>query len=731
MDDHDFRQRLRATFQTEAAEQVQALAGFALTLERATSLDEHLAAVEQLFRGTHTLKGAARMVNESDVETLSHTLEQQLSGLKSAQQRVPSSVATQIVEQITEISRLLGISLAPISLPPRAPEAPVEPAPSAPPSPPVPSSSVRVAGERLDALLLHAEEMAGAKIVGDRQVQGLRALNTQHEFWQRSIRRIHPDVTALKRFLDSSAGSVMAKELKALVQHVDAIHEQVRTWDQELATLASHAAAEQRRLGTMIDHLLAETKEILMQPFSSLLETFPAFIREIAQQQGKEADFEIQGAEVEVDRRVLEEIKGALIHLIRNSVDHGLETRETRLRSGKPTRGRLELSVQNRSGGSVEVTLSDDGKGIDPTEITALARQLRLIPAEGPDLSDREAFDLLFRSGFTTRAAVNALSGRGLGLAIVREKAEQIGGSASVESRKGLGTTFRLEVPVTLARFRGLFIRVQSERFVLPSTYVRRVLRLEERALRPAKNQTLIEIDGEPIVLLDLSSLLQLRARTGSSALPSRSSQVFAVLLESGRSRVALRVEEAPYEEEVVMKNLGPMLRGARWYVGATLMVDGKIVPVLNITTLLSAAAPGGRNHRTLSASPQKIEKRKRRVLIAEDSITSRSLLKNILQSAGFEVRTAVDGADALTTLKHEPVDLVVSDVQMPQMDGFELTSKIRADPALSTLPVILITSLAGREDRARGVDAGANAYLVKSSFDQSDLLEAIGRLLS
>jgi two-component system, chemotaxis family, sensor kinase CheA len=206
-------------------------------------------------------------------------------------------------------------------------------------------------------------------------------------------------------------------------------------------------------------------------------------------------------------------------------------------------------------------------------------------------------------------------------------------------------------------------------------------------------------------------------------------SSVLVLLIQSGQARVGLRVDAIEHEHEVVLKSFGAILQRARNYVGATIVAGGEVVPVLNARALLTAALQGGPTVATYATRPVR-ESRHRTILVAEDSITSRSLLKNILQTAGYEVRTAVDGADALATLKFEAVDLVISDVQMPQVDGFELTSKIRADSALSTLPVILVTSLANREDRTRGMEAGANAYIIKGSFDQSDLLAAVRRLL-
>jgi two-component system, chemotaxis family, sensor kinase CheA len=728
--DPEFRRRLRALFEAEASEHLRAIRSDAFALERTGTAAEHQELVERIFRETHTLKGAARMVGEVDAESLCHSLEQRLSGLKQAGRQVPPPTIADLHEEIAEIARTLRL---PVEAMPPPQEQGTDGSASAPPAPPAPAApvaaSVRVPGARLDALLMRAEEMVGAKLTGDQHAASLRALSNRGAGWRKELERVRSDLAALRRFVDSGEASPVAKELGAVLHYLDWSHEFLRELHGDVARLAKVVGADQRRLGSMIEHLLDETKEILMQPFSALLEIFPAFVRDIARQQEKEIELVIDGAETEIDRRVLEELRDALLHLVRNSIDHGIEPAEERRRRDKPERGRLAIAIEGRSGGNVEITVADDGRGIDPAQVTASARRRGLLPAGAPDLSDEDAIALLFRSGFSTRDVATDLSGRGLGLAIVREKAEQIGGTVSVENAPGRGMTFRVLVPLTLARFRGLFIAAQTQMFVIPAPFVRRVLRLRDTDVRRIKDQEVIEHDGAPVVVLRLGDVLGLPAATTKKR--PEVERAFVVLLESGRSRVALRVDQVPYEQEIVMKNLGRMLRGARQYVGATITGGDRIVPVLNVSHLLGASARGAGAERPAGRTPPgPVERRKRTVLVVEDSITSRSLLKSILQAAGYEVRTAVDGADAMTVLKFEPIDLVISDVQMPRMDGFELTAKIRADKELSTLPVVLITSLASREDRERGGDAGANAYIVKSSFDQSDLLEAMGRLI-
>ena len=745
MNDPDFNRRLRETFQAEASEHVRALSNDVFELEKAVDATARQAVVERIFRTTHTLKGAARMVGEADAEALCHALEQQLSVVKHQPENAPAGLAADLHAQVGLVARVLGLGMpepssdstattataAPVAAAAKSTTgttAPFAPTATPPPAPlPTGSGQVRVPAARLDALLMRAEEMVSAKMSGDEHAAALKAAAHRGATWKKEWERVRADVAALRRFVDSGEHSPIAKELNTLVHYLDAQHEFTRAWHGEVVKVAQAAAGDQRRFGSMIERLLDETKEVLMQPFVSLLEVFPGFVRETAARLGKEVDVRIEGAETEIDRRVLEELRDALIHLVRNAVDHGIEPAAERRANNKSERGTLTIAVQEKTGGNVEITVSDDGRGIVPSEIIANARRLGLIGEGAAELSEQEAMELLFSSGFSTKTEATDLSGRGLGLAIVREKAERIGGTVDLKSVPGKGTTFCFLLPVTLARFRGVFVSARGQAFVVPSSYVRRVLRLRETDVKRVKNQNVIEADGGSVLLLNLAEILGFGAVKADAR--AQKEAVFVLLIESGRSRVAVRVDGVPHEHEVVMKSLGKMLRGARNYVGATIVGNGRIVPVLNVSSLLAGTTRRMSGRARAAVAPPE-ERRKRTILIAEDSITSRSLFKNILQTAGFEVRTAVDGADALTTLKYEPVDLVISDVQMPRVDGFELTAKIRADNALSTLPVILITSLASREDKAKGVDAGANAYIVKSSFDQSDLLEAIRRLL-
>ncbi|MGC1372312.1 MAG: response regulator, partial [Candidatus Sulfotelmatobacter sp.] len=427
--------------------------------------------------------------------------------------------------------------------------------------------------------------------------------------------------------------------------------------------------------------------------------------------------------EIETDRRILEEIKDPLIHLLRNCVDHGIETPVERERKSKAPKGTIAVSITPKDGDKVEVLLSDDGSGIDVAKIrSAVAAAGGGTKEQVASLSDEAVLPFIFQSGVSTSPIITNLSGRGLGLAIAREKVEKLGGTLTVETRHTVGTTFRIVLPLTLATFRGVLVRSGELLFIIPTTYVERVTRVSRGDIKTVENRETISYGGGALSLARFRDILELNGNASDPA-----EQLHILILRAAGERIAFQVDEILSEQEVLAKPFGEQLSRVRNLAGATILGTGKTVPIVNVHDLIKSAVKSGGTAAPASQPPQSIRKS---ILIAEDSITARTLLKNIVESAGYDVKTAVDGLDAYTTLKAGKFDLVVSDVEMPRMTGFDLTAKIRADKKLSETPVVLVTALDSREDRERGIDVGANAYIVKSSFDHGDLLQIIQRLI-
>jgi two-component system chemotaxis sensor kinase CheA len=369
--------------------------------------------------------------------------------------------------------------------------------------------------------------------------------------------------------------------------------------------------------------------------------------------------------------------------------------------------------------------VSDDGAGIDMAKVrTAAVKRGLISPEQAAQLDEAESLSLIYRSGVSTSPIITEVSGRGLGLAIVLQKVEGIRGKLSVETYPGGGTTFHITIPLTQTTFHGLVVRLGEQFFVIPSHNVAHAVRVKQAEIKTIENREAIKSDGQMVSFARLSDVLGIPGqRTAKS--PTEFSQT--LVIASGSTHIAFEVDEIIGEQEVLVKKLNHQLERVRNFSGVSILATGKIALLLNVAEVIKKANEAT-PEKIATAEPTKIQKKT--ILVAEDSITARILLKNILETAGYNVKTAVDGADALALVKSEVFDVVVTDVDMPRMNGFELTSKIRADKKLAETPVVIVTAMESREHRERGIEVGANAYIVKSSFDQSNLLDVISRLI-
>jgi two-component system chemotaxis sensor kinase CheA len=578
-----------------------------------------------------------------------------------------------------------------------------------------------MATSKLDQLLREAEEMLAVKLTVGQQAAELRDATTWFGQWKKEWSKIQPEVRSLRQALERSAAA-LGPEVARLMEFCDWNLAHIRTLETRLESLAKTAQQDHHDISRLIGDLLDDSKKLLMMPCATMLHMLPRLVRDLCRDQGKEAEVVLRGADAEMDKRILEEMKDPLVHLVRNCVDHGLEPSEQRSRQGKSPRGKITVAIAEVEGNKIEIAVTDDGAGIDPAKVRESAVRCGAISADAArQLNDDASLALIFQSEVSTSNKVSPISGRGLGLAIVREKVEKLGGRISLENRLGHGTAFRILLPLTLATFRGILVEADGQTFVIPTANVARVARIKADDIRTVENRETISLNGRALSFARLGNVLELA--------PSRNrpDTVVALVLAAADQQIAFAVDAVLNEAEVLVKPLQAPLARVRNVAGATILGTGKVVPVLNAVDLLKSAAKIQAPARPAVVA---VEKKRKTILVVEDSITSRMLLKNILESAGYRVKTAVDGIEALTALKTEDFDAVVSDIQMPRLDGFALTEKIRSDKKLTDMPVVLVTALETAADREHGVDVGANAYIVKSSFDQSDLLATIERLV-
>ncbi len=754
MRDSEFQKRLLETFRVEAREHIDGMSAGLIDLEKARAPERQAPIIESVFRKAHSLKGAARAVNAAEIESICRSLEGLFAKLKHGEIRCSAALLDTLHDAVDALRQLLDAGPAPgepeqqraravleqldqalkapasppTEVPPAPPPvAPAEPARASPEPPMALPETIRIATTKLDSVLFQAEEMLAAKLAAGQRVAELSRLQETLAAWQKEWAKARAAVRPLEHSLRAAGPPGQAGQpARKLLEFLEWNRQFIEGVQKEFAATAAVAANDQRALSGMVDHLLDTTKEALMLPFSSLFGLLPKMVRDLSREQGKEAELHVQGGDTEVDRRVLEEMKEAFLHLVRNSIDHGIEPPAERRRKDKAPRGAITVTITQKAGGHLEITVADDGAGIDPSALRAAAVQSGFRPAgEVEKLSDQEALSLIFESGFSTVPMLTDLSGRGLGLAIVREKVEKLGGTISLETRRDAGATFRLVIPSALARFRGVLVKAAGQFFVLPSAPIQRIVQVGAADIQTVENRETIPLDGGSLALARLPDVLELPASR-----PAEGAKRFPVLVLAVRDvRLGFLVDEVLAEQEVLMKNLGKQLARVRNVAGATVLGDGRVVPILNVHDLAQSALKAAGAPPKAAPPARQTKSAPKSVLVVEDSITSRTLLKNILRAAGYKVETAVDGQDALTALRSHPFDLLVSDVDMPRLNGFDLTAKIRGDPRLANLPVVLVTGLESRADKERGIDVGANAYVVKSSFDQSDLLAVISRL--
>ncbi len=767
--DEDFLKKLLSTFKIEANEHIKALASGLIELEKINAPEKRAQIVETVFREAHSLKGAARAVNVMEVESICQSMESVFSSLKrreiglsagmfdvlhravdtlekllsSLEARIPSGEKSGIDSIVHQVNDLLkgeptvverdsplqhAVPGASVTIPSTPVQNPVKESGNA-----VSMDTVRVPVSRLDSILLQAEEMLSAKLAAGQLSANLRRVGSNISLARKEWRSIQSEFHSLLRTAEKNGkrdgleeNGIRFRKLSDSIESNDAL---LKSLDGEIRMLIGSTNQEHRSIDTIVDSLLDDVEKTLMLPFSSVLEIFPRFVRELSREQGKEVELTLRGAEVEADKRILEEIKDPLIHLVRNCIDHGVEKPKERERKGKPPCASITMAVSQQDSDKIEIIVADDGCGIDAAKVRSAARKAGLIASdEAHPPSDQQILPLIFTSGISTSPFVTDVSGRGLGLTIVREKVERLGGVVSFETRADKGTTFRISLPLTLARFRGLLIRLGDRLFVIPSVNVERALTVTKDKIRTVENRETIELQEHAVSLVRLDDVLQIPTQQ-----PPRDSEkkLTAIVLASASTRIAFLVDEVLHEQEVLVKRLGPQLCRVENISGATVLGNGKVVPILNPHELMKSAVRA--THAAIKLEPvagKKVDEKNKSVLVVEDSITARTLLKNILEMAGYDVATAVDGVDAFTQLRTNGFDVVLSDVDMPRMNGFDLTARIRGEKKFAELPVVLLTALESREDKERGIDVGANAYLVKSSFDQSNLLEVIGRLI-
>ncbi|MEA3246308.1 MAG: response regulator [Gemmatimonadota bacterium] len=732
----DLQRRLLATFRAELEQQLRAMNADLLALERSPTDPARLKA---LFRGAHTLKGAARAVGDADVERTCHELETRLAEARDGKRPLGTADVARIFATLDSLAESAGAgarvsketgALAP-SVAEKSAAATWSAGPTASTSTEVghagdetrADSVLRLEASKVDALLASVEEvMLDRSRVSRRREQAhdlQEAVGRSARDWRVAARSVRlalarsgmPQGQAADAFTGDGTATAAAERA------MNELEETLRHLARDSARLASHLERDATALGRSVDVLAGRAQRVRVRPFREACEGLPRAVRDVAVAAGKDVALRIEGGDVEADRAVLDGLRDALVPLIRNAVDHGIEPTQARTAAGKPAQGTITVSAALQ-GDAIVVTVADDGAGMD---VKAIATALRAAGMDPP--TERRALArALVAAGVTTRAQVTAISGRGVGLDIVREAVDRIRGALDVDFEPGGGTTFRITCPPTLSTLRAVLVTVGGHAVAIPSTFVARVMRVQPPDIRSVQGQAVLATANGPVPVAPLARLLgppfAERALTGPSP---------AVLLARGDDRLAVLVDQLDGEQEVVLRPIDAPIAGRRLAHGAAILGTGRVAVVVDAAALAAAGAGAQVEVRVEAEAP---EARRARIIVVDDSITTRALEQSVLEAAGYLVHTAPDGADAWRLLQERGADLVVSDIEMPRMDGFDLTAAIRASQRFRELPVVLVTALENDAHRRRGLEVGASAYIGKSGFDQQNLLDTIAQLL-
>ncbi len=577
--------------------------------------------------------------------------------------------------------------------------------------------TLRVSMKKLSALMAQVGELLAARVRTDQRLSELRAVLSAEE------ERLKAQ-TAIRAMVRDEAPAKLDvwSERLVEVQNEDLDHERLLV--RRLREIVRAFEADALQSTILSGQLQEDIRRIQTFPLASVLEPLPRAVRNMAREAGKMVDLVITGAELELDKKVLEELRDPLYHLLRNAIDHGCEHPAVRAAAGKPSRGTIRIRAEHR-GDVVTITVSDDGPGVDIPSVRRASIAAGLVTAvEAAEMPEHRVLELLFAPGLTTRAEAGELSGRGVGLDAVRTNIERLHGTVTVESRQGVGTSFVIVLPLTIYVVHSLLLRVGEDLFAMPISSIQRILRISASDVLEVERTHAIVVDGRPIALVPLATLLGLPVE-----LPPPPERIPVLVIGIGETRCALAVREIVSDQTVLAKNLESPLVRVRNIAGATILGDGRVVLMLNPIDLLRSAS--GRDADRFRALLPRIENRpKPRLLLVDDSFTTRALERSVLEVAGFDVVAVADGHEALSALELERFDIVVSDVSMPEMSGLELCASIRQTDRLRRLPVILVTSLGSDDDRRAGLAVGADAYIVKSEFDHEVFVKTVNELV-
>jgi two-component system, chemotaxis family, sensor kinase CheA len=766
---------LRELFSAESEEHLQKLDENLLHLEKSP---DDMAVLEESFREAHSMKGAARMLGLDEIVSLSHYFEDQLGAASRGEISFDGELVDRMTSALDDIRAFVNSAIT-------GEEAQVS----------ITDAMARLttpgkADVESDAPLAHVEEKEAQeeevteeeevsedeKLTEKEEAQEeeaqeeetvppahipaqppaqIKAATTANSESEQQIKTIRVETRKLDQLLNQVSELTVSKnrikrrlsELEELIEvwesysissravKEDAKEESYERLDSLIGRMRNAMVEDATGLELNVNELEERTRTLRLLPFSTLFSLFPRTVRDLARQQDKQINLIIDGGDTSADKQIIEEMKNPLTHIIRNAIDHGMETPQERKKSGKPPEGSIHLKAF-RTATNVVIEISDDGRGLDTEKIKQKAIKQNLCSqSEMENLIDQQIHSFIFSSEFSTSEIITDISGRGVGLDAAHTGVDNLKGSINVTSTTGGGTCFSIQLPTTLTSTPTFIVAAASELFAVPIDFVHGVRHISQTQIYNLEGRQTISLNGNPLTVVRLSELLHC---PGTKACVNDKENLDCLILEAGESRLGVIVDAVVEELDVVIKPLASNLPKVPNVAGATILGNGEVCMVLNpkdlIQTVRKSAitvqAKKSEDDGNIESQETESPNEQQHLLLAEDSITTRIQMKRILEGEGYIVETAVDGLEAFNKLNRSKFDAVLTDVEMPNMTGLELCGKIRKNKAHAELPVILITSLSSDDDRRRGMDVGANAYISKGTFEQQVMLDTLRRLL-
>ena len=795
--DDDLQKQLIRIFVDEANEYIEAINQKLLVLEKEPKSESANSAIGELLREAHSLKGAARAVNILEIETLSHHLENIFVGVRDHYLALSAEDFDLLFKAVDSISLLVKKASGAAGKAPdtgmfidqldklaasyihkgsakkasridehwiaekhlnsdfdpviNEKQQPIDAGKGIFHQTLKKDETIRLSTNRLDILLSSMSELHAARIETKQHITDLAGLCDTLSQWEKQWHRFNSEFqkeAVLNRsFSHNNPAESTAQSGITNWFAPDGIYTKIaqlnnanfKNSNNQINTIIHALKTNERKIDQLTTEMEEEIRRTRMLPIATIFNAFPRAVRDLARECGKEIVLNIEGEDTEVDRAVLEQIKDPLLHLVRNSVDHGIESPSVRLEKGKSAKGLIQIKAMQQ-GSNLILEVSDDGMGINLETIKEIAIQKKFITKKSADdLSDREILWLIFRTGFSSAKTITDLSGRGVGLDIVRKNIEVLNGIIRIENDPGKGVKFILSVPLTVATTNCLLVHTGMRKFrnnytpipfAIPITNISRMIRISTDQISSVEGRLGIVVDNEPLELRYLADILGLpRMKKGFKDSAKTNEQV--LIIEAAEKTMAIVVDVILNTQETVIKKLPWPFNRVDKIAGDCILSNGEPAFILNMAEVVAGAQNQSIEVFPEEEAVQSANARKNfKVLVVDDSITTRTLEKNIIEEAGYQVLSASDGIEAWSCLKSEAIDLVVSDIVMPRLDGVGLCKKIRESEQFKHLPVILVTSMDSERDRKNGMEAGADAYLVKKVFDQTILLEAIERLI-